>query len=137
MRLLSEEEREYIYNEPKTVPGEALEWRYYNGAWRIVAPVYLPNGDELVLYVTRRRKYSFALKYRKTQLIRRWDFRAHTNPDGRKITGPHKHKWTVNHNEDFAYEVHDIPIDNINEALFAFFRECNITIEGALQLVLM
>ena len=34
MRILSEEEREVIYRAPKTVPGEALEWRWNNGAWR-------------------------------------------------------------------------------------------------------
>lgn len=137
MRLLSEEEREEMYKAPKTVPGEALEWQWDNGAMRIIAPVFLPNGEELILYGTKRNKFSFALKYRKTQLIRRWDFKTHNNPDGRRISGPHKHKWTYNYGEQLAYEVFDVPLDDLNEALFAFLKECNITIEGAYQMVLM
>ena len=136
--MLSYEEREYIYGLEKYVIGDTLEWEYVNGRDRITAPVFLPDGEELTLRATRGpRSFSFALHYRRNQLIRRWDFTRHTNPDGTTFNGPHKHYWTPEHGEDYAYEVTDIPLDNINHALLAFLEECRIRIEGYYQYVLL
>lgn len=131
--MITEEEREAIYTEEKTVSVEFLGWDWSRKAYRINAPVLRPNGEELTLLATRRRTFSFALLYNKT-LIRQWDFRIHNNPGGRKIVGPHKHKWTLKYGREEAYEVDDVPTDDPNEALLAFLKECNIRIEGDYQL---
>lgn len=137
--MLSFEEREYIYQQEKVVPGDSLVWEVTNGSERLVAPVFLQDGEELVLRGTKGvRRFSFALHYRKNQLIRRWDFKRHNNPDGTTFENgtPHKHRWTPEYGEDSAYAVNDIPLDNINHALIAFLKECNIKIEGEYQPIL-
>ena len=129
--MLTHEEREHIYVLEKIVPGETLIWQYENGRSKIIAPVFLLNGGELTLRAIRgNRSYSFALHYAQNQLIRRWDSQRHTNPDGTVLTCPHKHYWTKEHGDGYAYEVKDIPKDNVNKALLAFLKECKITIEG-------
>lgn len=132
--MISRDEREYIYGLEKIVLGDTLEWQFINGRYRIIAPVFLSNGEELTLRATRgKRRFSFALHYRRNQLIRRWDFLRHTNPDGTVINGPHKHYWTPEHGDDNAYEVYDVPTDNVDDALLAFLEECKIKIEGSYQ----
>ena len=66
--MLSYEEREYIYQQEKMVPGDSLVWEATDGRERIVAPVFLQDGEELTLRGTRGvRRFSFALHYRKNQ----------------------------------------------------------------------
>ncbi|HBX22618.1 MAG TPA: hypothetical protein DEF34_03120 [Desulfotomaculum sp.] len=137
--MISSEEREYIYQQEKYTLGETLVWQTISGSDRIIAPVFLESGEELTLRATKSpRRFSFALHYRRNQLIRRWDCKRHTNPDGTVFADgtPHKHYWTPEYGDDFAYEVDDIPLDNFNHALMAFLKECNIRIEGNFQLVL-
>lgn len=136
--MLSEKERDEIYAEEKILFGELIQWKGINGSFRLKVPVYRQNGEELTLYANYgKRRYSFALHHRKTLLIRRWDYCKHKNPDGTILKGPHKHKWTDDHADNFAYEVNDIPVDNLNEALEAFLKECNITVEGQYQTVIL
>lgn len=136
--MLSENERDEIYAEEKIVYGESLQWKYTNGSYRLKAAVIRQNGEELSLYGTLgQKRYSFALNYRKTLLIRRWDYCVHTNPDGTVMIGPHKHKWTDNYADNYAYQVDDVPIDSLNEGLLAFLEECNISIEGQYQMIIL
>lgn len=137
--MLSEKEREQIYTEEKIIYGNTIEWRFKDGSLKLKVPVLRPNGEELTLFGVygRRGQISFSLNYRKTVLIRRFDHRIHTNPDGRKILGPHKHKWTESHGDNIAYEVNDIPVERLDDALQAFLKECNITVEGPYQMVIL
>lgn len=89
--------------------GDTLIWQPGSGSWKLAAPVFLEAGEELILYgVKSPRRFGFALRTRRKELIRRWDFRRHTNPDGEVLTGPHKHYWTPEYGEDMAYAVDDV-----------------------------
>lgn len=130
--MLSQEEREVLYKAKKTVLGETLTWEPGEGSWKLAAPVFLDTGEELTIYgVKSPRKFGFALCTKRKELIRRWDFRKHTNPGGEVLTGPHKHYWTPEFSEQMAYAVDDVPTNDFNDALFAFLAECNIQVEGS------
>lgn len=129
--MLTQEERETLYRAEKTVLGDTLIWQPGQGSWKLAAPVFLGTGEELILYgVKSPRRFGFALRTRRKELIRRWDFKRHTNPDGEVFTGPHKHYWTPEFGEEMAYTVDDVPTGDFNEALLAFLAECNIQIDG-------
>ena len=57
---------------------------------------------------------------------------AHTNPDGQRISGTHKHRWNEEHKDGMVYVPDDItalwsqPI----EVLFQFCAEANILMTG-------
>lgn len=128
--LFSSQEREQIYRETKWVRGNDLAWRFERGAHRLEAVVVRANGEALRLIGIKRRAYSFSLLYRNSLLIRRWDTHGHTNPDGEKMLGGHKHRWTDEHGENLAYRATDVPTDDVHGALMAFLAECNIQVEG-------
>jgi hypothetical protein len=129
--VLTVEERDNLYRQPKIAYADTFIWQYSFGAQRIVAPVFLDSGEELQLRATwGKQRYSFALLTRRKELIRRWDFNRHKTPDGQRIKEPHKHYWTPEYGENLAYTVDDIPVDDVNSALFAFLEECNIAVEG-------
>lgn len=127
------EELENLYSEEKTVRGEELVWKFIRNSYRLEATVLTAGGTELLLRATHHKAYSFVLLHRKTQLIRRWDTRRHRNPDGTIIVGPHKHKPTTSYGKDLAYNVDDVPQDNLEAGLLAFLKECNINVEGTYQ----
>jgi hypothetical protein len=132
--MLTQDERNILYQQPKFVYIEDLVWQYSYGSDRIVAPIFSASGEEILeLRATKgsRGQYSFALLTRKKELIRRWDFRVHTNPGDQKTDKPHKHYWTPEYGENMTYDVLDIPTNDVNAALFAFLKECNIKIEGS------
>ncbi|WP_061212614.1 DUF6978 family protein [Syntrophomonas wolfei] len=137
--MLSEIERDEIYGEPKEIDGDTIIWesRGNKDRFYLKVPVRRANGEEMHLraYYGARR-YSFALLYRGTILIRRWDFERHENPgpDGSIFNGvPHKHKWTEEYGDEWAYTVDDVPVNDVELALKAFLTECNISVIGPTQ----
>lgn len=126
------QEREKIYQEPKIVKGEELVWKHKEGEGsnKLSATVIRQNGEELQLRGTMRGRYSFALYYKNTILIRQWDIARHTNPDGSNCHGSHKHPRADRISSRWAYSVADIPLNSPSEALQAFLKECNINIQG-------
>lgn len=137
--MLSELERDEIYYEPKEVDSDTLVWepRGKKDRFYLKAPIRRANGEELYLraYYSQDR-YSFALLYRGTILIRRWDFERHQNPDPEGHIfdcAPHKHKWTEEYGDEWAYAVEDVPTNDVEKALQAFLKECNIVVIGPTQ----
>jgi hypothetical protein len=135
----TELERQEIYLEEKAIDAQYISWFLKDGSYKLKAPVLRPNGEELTLtgVIGNNGNISFNLMYKSTLLIRRFDHRTHTNPDGSIIRGPHKHKWTERHGDNIAYEVDDILLSDINTALECFLNECNISIEGEYPKVLL
>lgn len=135
---LTVEERESIYQERKWVDASQLKWSYNSGAGReeLTADVVLPTGELLTLRGWARKRFGFALFYRRTELIRRFDFSPTEAPDGNKLSGPHKQPCPEKKSPRWSYPVNDIPADNREKALLAFLKECNISIRGAYQISL-
>jgi len=133
---ISIEERERLYRIKKYVDGALLTWGYDNGAFRISASVVCETGEELTLRATYNFKYSFCLLYGGT-IIRYWDFSKHPNPDKTIIQGGHKHPIATESSDAWAYPVDDVPLDDVNESLLAFLKECNIVLEGGYQRFLL
>lgn len=138
--MLSEVERDQIYAEPKEIDADTITWEMRGqGRFYLKAPVRRSNGEEMTIrayFNSSTEKYSFALLYRGTILIRRWDFHYHENPgqNGEKFRWePHKHKWTQDFGEELAYPVADVPTNDVEKALYAFLKECNIKIVGPIQ----
>lgn len=66
--------------------------------------------------------------------IRRWESHGpHTNPDGKRIEGQHKHTWDDIHEDRLAYIPDDIDITNRDTILRSFLDECAITLEGVYE----
>lgn len=130
-------ELERLYEAPKIVDGRALSWEWDNdsGAYRLEAPVLCPaEGVELTLRGVRRKRFSFSLWYKRTILIRRWDYK-HFREGGKLRYGVgHKHPEPGRASAKTRYAVSDIPTDDPDEALMAFLRECRITVEGPQQI---
>lgn len=129
------EELEALYSEEKSIRGEDLIWRWDSNSncSRLEASVITSGGIELLLRATFRKRYSFALLHRKTQLIRQWDTKRHKNPDRSVVVGPHKHRPMAKYGKSLAYNVDDIPPDDVKEGLLAFLKECNIKVVGYYQ----
>jgi len=133
--LITIEEREKIYTEPKFVLGKELIWRRKEGegSAKLNVKVFRHNGEELSLRGTLRHRYSFALLYKGIIVIRQWDTARHRDPADVIFTGPHKHPRKDKGSIAWAYYVDDIPTDNVKKALHAFLKECNITVKGEYQ----
>ncbi len=69
--------------------------------------------------------------YKSSKIVRRWDDAIHTNPDGERIEGSHKHYWEPEHEDNYAYPVDDITTDDVDQAFQDFLDECNIEHRGA------
>jgi hypothetical protein len=136
--MLSESEREAMYIEPKEVIAETIVWEPKANGKRfyLKVPIRRQNGEELTLraYYSQQR-YSFALLYRGSILIRRWDFEYHQNPGKSEVFKgvPHKHKWAEDYGDEFVYQVYDVPMNDVEQALTAFLEECNISVIGTIQ----
>jgi len=136
--LVTEFEAEKLYRMKKWIIEDELKWELRNNKYYLKATLLTEDGTELTLRGTKHIKFSFCILYRNVIPIRRFDFyESHTNPDGTKISGgkPHKHKWD-GLNCNYAYEVDDIDISNVNKALFDFLDECNIEYKGKYQLIM-
>jgi hypothetical protein len=76
--------------------------------------------------------YSFALLYKKSIVIRRWDDnRGHPCPvSNKRMNGPHKHYYHPDYGDSPAYETNDITLNDVNTALIDFLKECNVETRG-------
>lgn len=57
--------------------------------------------------------------------------KRHRNPDGTRIGPRHKHLWTDEHAERWAYEPDDIDFTDTESAFWSFLEECSIEYQGA------
>lgn len=132
--MVSKAEIDGIYDMEKVIE-EDWEWRPRGSNFEGEATVYCLNEDvNLTLKAWKRRCYGFCLLYKSTKIVRRWDTSVpHTNPDGEVITDPHKHYWTEEHEDAFAYPVNDVATDDVHQAFWDFLDECNIELRGTYQ----
>ncbi|MEX2230401.1 MAG: hypothetical protein WEB13_12280 [Dehalococcoidia bacterium] len=66
--------------------------------------------------------------------IARWESSgAHPNPDGTRLDGPHKHRWSAVHEDRVAYQPNDISEIDQNSILLSFLTECRIDLEGGYE----
>ncbi len=80
--------------------------------------------------------YSFALIFNNAFRIRGLDVNGshsnkHTNAE-KWISKTHKHKWTNQCRDRFAYTPNDITADDVEGKLKQFCKECNILYQGSL-----
>jgi hypothetical protein len=139
--LVTQEEADRIYRAKKYIADDSLSWKVessQNGEIRayIKATVLTDDGIELELRGTKGSRHSFSLLYKKSVVIRQFDFKHYYETEnGERITIPHKHFWDGVDN-DKKYAVNDVDINNVNKALFDFLKECNIEFNGAYQTII-
>ena len=106
-----------IANTTKVVEGD-IHWRPHPTALPAVEFVVNVASDEpypLVLvgwFNSVSRKLSFSLIARGIGRVYALDLgRPHTNPDGAVVGEVHKHRWTREHHDGWAYNPSDISAD--------------------------
>ncbi len=134
---LSKDEADAIYRSPKIVvsEGNAVSWDAVRGpSQKIFVDVITEDGMELEVRGSYSwkgsKRYSFALLFRKTIPIRRWDDKK-GHPDkcsGMILRGPHKHYYHPDFGDSCAKEVSDIRLGDVNGAFLDFLKECNISL---------
>lgn len=141
MVLLSTQDAEDLHKCKKWIY-DNIQWEPRGKSQYFEVVVITQMGENLMLRGTKARKYSFALLYRNSKPIRKWDYKhigeERKNLDGTKILIPnncgHKHKWDeITEDVNNIYIVDDIPIDNLQEAFFKFLKEENIEFKGYFQ----
>jgi hypothetical protein len=133
--MITIEEADLLYQVPKYIT-EDLKWERSGHTLKIKADVFTESADRLIFYATKGRTFSFSLVYRGASVIRRFDMKPHKNPDGKILYGPHKHFSHDKMAQSEAYLVEDINPMNVNEAIMQFFKECNISLEGAYDTII-
>lgn len=129
--MVSEQEINRIHELPKVIEDDWV-WEVNGPNLTGEATVYcLDDGVNLTLKAWKRRNYGFCLLYKRSKIVRRWDDGNHTNPDGERIEGSHKHYWTPEYEDTFAYEVDDIATDDVDQAFWDFLDEENIELNGS------
>ena len=129
--MVSKAEIDELYHAPKVIEDD---W-----AWETNGPNHqgeatvrvLGKDANLTLRAWKRRRYGFCLLYKATKVVRRWDDAVHTNPDGERLEGSHKHYWHPEYEDAYAYPVDDITTDDVDEAFKDFLDECNIELRGS------
>lgn len=131
-----EEHLQFLYTCNKEFVTKVLKWVEERNFFRIEGDIIAQNGEYIKFkgtYSPRSKNFSFILLYKRKYIIRRFDMEPrHWNPDGTLIEGEHKHKWTDEHLDTIAYKVDDIDTNDINQAIFDFFEECNIDYNGVI-----
>jgi len=141
--MVTAEEAERLYTKKKYISEDIyVEWELIHSSpkatrYVISVPVLTDDGEELCLKgnyscSSRRQNYSFALLYKSSVPIRRWDYAPHKY----EARTSHKHKWDgVGDHE--AYIVTDITLNDVNQAFFDFLNECNIEFRGCYTQILV
>jgi hypothetical protein len=132
---LTKEYADKIYNSSKQVVEDLVSWRNISGkTQKIFIDVITDDGLELEVrgsysWSSPKKRYSFALLYKKCIPIRRWDDRiGHIDRCSKLVMkGPHKHYYRPGFADTCSYETSDIRAGDVNGALMDFLAECNIS----------
>ena len=128
--MIAKEKIDDLYEAEKVIEEDWI-WDVNGPNFEGEAPVRVLGYDEtLTLKAWKRRRYGFCLLYKATKIVRRWDDSIHTNPDGERLEGSHKHYWHPQYEDNYAYPVNDITLDDVDEAFKDFLDECNIELRG-------
>lgn len=132
---LRERQVDDILKREKFITGE-LRWEK-KGTNKIVhAKVHVEGMPTITLdFLARlnpRNKYAFVLLYRDKQVLVLYDqFKGHINPgEKERLDGPHKHRYKDAFGDRWAYVVDNIIPNDVNTAIYDFFDECNIDLQG-------
>lgn len=110
-----------------------LNWRAMApGRYRLEADVFtdtetLRLSGNYSQNSVKKPGYSFSLLHQNCLTVRRWDFGPHHG----KKSYSHKHKENYE-----SYPVDDISLENVNQALLDFLKECNIDLRGQYQAII-
>lgn len=135
--MVSQARMDQIYDMDKVLE-EDWQWEHRGSNIRGEGVVQCLDEElYLTLKAWKRKetdKYAFSLLYKTSKTVRRWDKSTpHKNPDGEVLEDPHKHYWTEEHEDGFAYPVDDVTTSNFDEAFFDFLEESNIEHNGQYQ----
>ena len=113
-----------------------LVWRRSGQAYRLEANVLaLESKDVLSLrgYVGLKNR-SFVLLYQNTPIRKYTVHDRHRDPVTREVvSGPHKHTWDEQWQDQRVYIPTDIDQRDPNSELLSFLSECNIELRGTYE----
>ncbi|MCK4444741.1 MAG: hypothetical protein KAW09_09370 [Thermoplasmata archaeon] len=115
---------------------EELKWEKKGTNKTIHAKVHVKGMPTTTLdFIARlnpRNRYAFVLLYRYKQVLVKYDqVKGHINPrEKKKLDGPHKHRYKDGLGDKWAYVVDNIAPNDVNIAIYDFFDECNIVLQG-------
>ena len=111
-----------------------LKWRFLRGAYRLEAAVLVEDSGEILSirgYVGMKNR-SFVLLYKNTPIRKYTVHDRHTDPKtGERVSGPHKHWWDDQYEDNRVYIPNDIRIGDPNDELVDFLKECNIDLRAS------
>ena len=137
---LTNDEIAWVLGAPKRVT-EQFEWTQRPGRtlkYECSFSVRVPSQDDpqaadlgKVEVATNQYESKCAFIYSGI-CIPRWESAGpHTNPDGQRIDGEHKHTWDEVDEDRYAYAPDDIDTSSRDTILMSFLDECGIIMEGA------
>ncbi len=120
--------------EERKVIAANLVWRGQRGTFRLEATVLAIESKELLSlrgFIGERNR-SYVLLFKNTP-IRKYTVHAqHRNPNtGEVVSGPHKHSWDDQWEDQLAYIPIDIHPGDPNSELMEFLAECKIDLRGS------
>jgi len=134
---LSKEEGDALYLAQKRVVDDLISWASKDEQHTdITIRVETEDGVPLTVRgwyaIQGSRRYGFALLFKKSTVIRRWDDKSgHLNPvNKQRVSGPHKHYCDPNFGDSPCYETDEIRSGDVDGALVDFLIECNISLDG-------
>ncbi len=131
--MVTASEADVLIASPKVIAAN-LKWRFRRGGYRIEATVLVEDSGEdlrLVGYVGRKNR-SFGLLYKSTPVRKYTVHDRHIDAKtGERVTGPHKHLWDDEYEDNRVYIPNDIRIGDPNDELVDFLVECNIDLRGS------
>lgn len=139
---ITEQEVNHLMEAPKSII-EEIRWTSKPGREHIlefVVPIKTPNDTiklQLVANInTKINKFSFTILYNGSIRIKSLDIgKGHRNPPDRKINigKKHKHTWTNEWKDQWAYKPDDITDGaDFDQVFWEFLKECNISFDGEL-----
>lgn len=136
--MVTEAEVDYIYDLDK-IMFDDFKWERMASRFEGEASVVCAGEDydlTVIGWISTvvPEKFQFSLQYQNSITVRRWDNKeAHTNPDGNRINGTHKHKWSESYNDMVSYPVSDIKLDDPMQGIADFLDECSIEQKGDIK----
>lgn len=139
---ITEQEAAYIMESPKAIV-EEIKWVPKSGReyiFEFIVPI-VGQVDTIKLQLvaninTKINKFSFTILYNGSVRIKSLDIgKGHRNPPDKKINvgKKHKHTWTNEWKDQWAYKPDDITDGaNFEQVFWEFLKECNISFEGEL-----
>lgn len=138
---LSEDEiNNFIENIRKIINAHQIRWQYddrrkiYKFQLKVETPIPEYSARLVGEHNPRNDKTKFALLLndRRIRCLEYGPTARHTNPNGTKIRGLHKHKWTDLYEDREAYVPEDIDTTSPEKAFRCFIEECKIEFKGKL-----